>query len=77
MNVLLLRNMMLDRTTSFPPFRRQAVLLWHPAKHRRAAFLLRQDKDNPRAELLANHHMALAKHIQKRLNEGSARIAKP
>jgi len=66
---------MLDRTTSFPQFRRQDVFQWSPTRHRRAAFLLRQDKGNPRAAVLASHHMALAKHIQKRLNEGTARIA--
>ena len=67
---------MFDRTRGFHPFRpeRHEIFLMSPQEHRVHAFKLRQLKGNPKAAELAKHHEFLAKHIQRKLNQGAARI---
>lgn len=67
---------MLDRTKGFPPYpgKRVETFLMHPAEHRRHAWKLEQLKDNPLAQELAVRHRWLAKTIQQKLNDGTARI---
>jgi hypothetical protein len=67
---------MLDKTKGFPPYPGKPVetFLMHPAQHRRMAWKLEQLQDNPEAQYLAKHHRFLAKHIQEKLNAGTARI---
>jgi hypothetical protein len=56
---------------------RRAVFLLSPSEHRRAAFLLQRNApDDPRAQKMAKINEGLAKVIQKRLDEGTARIAR-
>ena len=55
------------------PPRRFVVFRLNPSEHRSLARVWRRHPEHPKA-WLAKHHEALAKIIERRLEEGSARI---
>jgi hypothetical protein len=57
------------------PPRRCTVSRASPAEHRHLARIWRKHPEHPRSEVMTSHHRALARRIQTRLEEGSARIA--
>jgi hypothetical protein len=59
----------------FPePPRRYIVFMCSPSEHLRLAGVWRKHPEHPRSAVMVNSHRVLARIIQRRLEEGSARI---
>ena len=59
----------------FPePPRRFVVFLCSPSEHLHLSRIWGAHPEHPRSEVMVSHHRAIAGRIQRRLEEGSARI---